>query len=1069
MSDRRAARVLVVAFVCGLLILSAAAAARTGSPGVASAHAAIAGASTVTSAALPTPPAPAAVGSVAQTLVLMNNTLVPGNFRAGNVFAPLGLTLDPDRHYAYVVGQCFGQSAMAVVDTSTGAFVATVPIGPVAPGLPFAYLRGIVYVHGNDQIYVADMDNNKVIVVNASTRAVAKDIFVGAYSSPIGLAYDLSNGHLYVADVATSHVTVIDTATDTVLGNVTVGFGPSAIAFDGAKGTLYVANYNSNNVTVIDGATDRVVANIGLGVQPSDIAYSNQGKLYVTQPNAHNVSVIDDSTNTVAHSIALGSTAHPGFIAYDGPTGDLYVSNGSAGVSGPGILGNVLVIDGGTDTLVDKVTVGSTPAGIVGDPSTPDGNVFVANVYSANLTEIRGTTNTVVDNITVGVTPAFFAYDPANDRAFVTNVYGHRLLAIDGTTHQVAFETDVGATAVPLGIAFDTANGHVYVGDFGTGSVVVVDGTTGLVVTRIPLTLGAYPIGIAFDALNGYLYVADNAHAAVVVIDGSSNTVVGRVTVGTGPGGIAFDATNGHVYVANQQSGNVTVIDGATNRVVANVTIGAGTYPFGIAFDPANGYLYVALDNAGKVAVLNGATNRVVGNITLGASTTPLSIAYAAADDYLYVTDSYNHNVTLIDPSTGTVLGSMEAGWYPYGVIATPSLVYVSNVGSGSLSLIPPATVPRFTVTFTETGLPAGTSWSVTLGGTTNTSTGSMIGFYVTNGTYSFSVAAVTGYTATPASGQVTVNGAAVGRTIAFAPVAPPTHTVTFTETGLAAGTSWSVTLGGTTHTSTTTTITFSEPDGTYAFTVAAVAGYSANPSSGSVTVTGADVSRLIAFSAATFTVTFTETGLPSGTSWSVTLGGATKSSTTTSIAFTELNGTYSFTVAGVTGYTASPSSGSVTVDGQAAAQVITFAPVAGGPTISSFTVTSSPMTLGSSVTFSVAATGGTGALSYAYSGLPPGCASTNASTLTCTPTQPGSYTVTVTVTDTAGHADHAAVSLVVNPAATILGLDPAVAYVLFAAIAAVVVLALAWVFLRSRKKRQAPPGETPPPPPPSP
>ena len=46
-----------------------------------------------------------------------------------------------------------------------------------------------------------------------------------------------------------------------------------------------------------------------------------------------------------------------------------------------------------------------------------------------------------------------------------------------------------------------------------------------------------------------------------------------------------------------------------------------------------------------------------------------------------------------------------------------------------------------------------------------------------------------------------------------------------------------------------------------------------------------------------TYHVTFTETGLPSGTSWSVTLAGSTQSSTTGTIQFSKANGTYAFTV----------------------------------------------------------------------------------------------------------------------------------------------------------------------------
>ena len=70
-----------------------------------------------------------------------------------------------------------------------------------------------------------------------------------------------------------------------------------------------------------------------------------------------------------------------------------------------------------------------------------------------------------------------------------------------------------------------------------------------------------------------------------------------------------------------------------------------------------------------------------------------------------------------------------------------------------------------------------------------------------------------------------------------------------FTESGLPTGTSWSVTLAGTVQTSTTTTITFQEPNGTYAFSVGSVSGYSVAPSTGSLHISGAPVTQALTFS----------------------------------------------------------------------------------------------------------------------------------------------------------------------------------------------------------------------------
>jgi len=107
---------------------------------------------------------------------------------------------------------------------------------------------------------------------------------------------------------------------------------------------------------------------------------------------------------------------------------------------------------------------------------------------------------------------------------------------------------------------------------------------------------------------------------------------------------------------------------------------------------------------------------------------------------------------------------------------------------------------------------------------------------------------------ASPSSGSITVNGANVNQVITFTSVTTSLYTITFTESGLPPGTSWSVTLNGTTETSTTNTISFTEPNGTYSFSISSINGYSVSPSSGSITVKGTNISHNITFTSVTTT-----------------------------------------------------------------------------------------------------------------------------------------------------------------------------------------------------------------------
>ena len=86
-----------------------------------------------------------------------------------------------------------------------------------------------------------------------------------------------------------------------------------------------------------------------------------------------------------------------------------------------------------------------------------------------------------------------------------------------------------------------------------------------------------------------------------------------------------------------------------------------------------------------------------------------------------------------------------------------------------------------------------------------------------------------------------------------------------------------------------------------------------------------------------------------------------------------------------------------------------------GGLSISSFTITPSPATVGQAMAINVAVSGGTSPYSYAYTGLPGGCTSTNSSAFSCVPTSPGTFSVMVTVTDSTGAKQTDTVSLTVG------------------------------------------------------
>ncbi len=85
--------------------------------------------------------------------------------------------------------------------------------------------------------------------------------------------------------------------------------------------------------------------------------------------------------------------------------------------------------------------------------------------------------------------------------------------------------------------------------------------------------------------------------------------------------------------------------------------------------------------------------------------------------------------------------------------------------------------------------------------------------------------------------------------------------------------------------------------------------------------------------------------------------------------------------------------------------------------TILSFSASPTLVTVDEQSILTVQTTGGSSPLKYTYTGLPTGCVSASVTTLACTPSGAGNFTVTITVTDSLGDQALSTVKITVEPA----------------------------------------------------
>ncbi|MGC8673409.1 MAG: InlB B-repeat-containing protein, partial [Thermoplasmata archaeon] len=199
-------------------------------------------------------------------------------------------------------------------------------------------------------------------------------------------------------------------------------------------------------------------------------------------------------------------------------------------------------------------------------------------------------------------------------------------------------------------------------------------------------------------------------------------------------------------------------------------------------------------------------------------------------------------------------------GSYSYTIVTTNKEYFAEGgsliVNGTNLDMSIKFNPVTYSIIFVEQGLPPSTLWSVTLDGNTLNSTTSTITFKESNGTYSYIIGYINGYNVSSISGTITVNGSNVTQAVTFTVNSTKTYNITFTESGLPAGATWSVTLNGITKTSKNNTIEFSVPYGTYNYTLLLPSGYKTSQSSGTITTAQSNTNVPIVISSTNSTST---------------------------------------------------------------------------------------------------------------------------------------------------------------------------------------------------------------------
>lgn len=662
--------------------------------------------------------------------------------------------------------------------------------------------------------------------------------------------------------------------------------------------------------------------------------------------------------------------------------------------------------------------------------------------YNGSIFVLNATTGQEVRAIQVGNSAMTFGYNPSADLLYAGES--------SGTPNSVFFVNLSSGDIVRVvqvfnvvGFAYDPANGILYVSNW--SGVVALNATTGAYISTLFVHWGVAPI--VLDPLTNSLLVADNGNGIVYVVNTSTFTVSSRLT-GIGTVALLYDAYSASIYSLDWTN-NVSVIDARTlqlnatkpdfsvsggdslalnpaGHIVYLGSCGPGVCGFydtndtelnqslklanygAIAFDPVANHL-LAYDLDDSVHLFNGTDDQPVATVSL--ITSYLGGALDTANGLEYIATPAEGGIcqlagaiTVLDPSPSpSLMGLLPAGNGPSEVAydSADQRVFVTNYCSNSVTVVDAANNSIVRLSLPVGSEPYGIAYDSS-NDTVWVANENSQNLTVLNGSTLATVRTVHlpqgypyGLAWDPQNHSIFVSDI-YGRSVtvldaySFAVTAPslpagnnPQGLLYDPQNGfvyVANGGSDNISvLNATSH----------QPVGAIP-TVAGTSALALDPEDHLVFATDTGGSRIVVVD--TLNETAQRPTLPA-------------SQNPEGVLYDPL--THQVDVPNF-------GTGAITV-------------LANPPVISDFRGTPSLAEVGNDLLLSLAVTNGTPPYMVDFSGLPPGCLSANLSNLWCTPSAAGTFSITATVTDSAGYSATASVTLPVasRPASTGIAVTP--------------------------------------------
>lgn len=285
--------------------------------------------------------------------------------------------------------------------------------------------QGIALTPDDQYLYVANIGENQVSVIETETNTIESEIAVGI--DPVNVLPAPSGQYVYVSNWGSDNISILDHSSRTVVSTLEAGDGPSGMAISDNGNWLFVANSYSNTVYRYRTTDHQLISEYDVGERPQQIfLHPDADRLFVSNENSNTLSVISIAMGGIIETIE--GFEKPYGIAYCSADERVFVANASEDVD---YLS--LVDDNGEYEISSNLQVGWRPFNLaIDDP----GCLLYTTIFDADsdfITVLDLDTGVIVANVTVGYRPYDVKVSSDGSKIYVSNFWSNSISVIDYT------------------------------------------------------------------------------------------------------------------------------------------------------------------------------------------------------------------------------------------------------------------------------------------------------------------------------------------------------------------------------------------------------------------------------------------------------------------------------------------------------------------------------------------------------------------------------------------------------------------------------------------------------------